>query len=145
MAAMTIDLSIDFSRATASAICSSSSLFALTTMFFLPSLFAGPLRPPAQSNFLFVFVRGVRFRTFGHIVVRFTAASLGFLALPVVLGQRFANEVVGQDQPDIGDGIVGHAHCRLLAIGRLIALDQHVVLTGLGDLALEALAVGNDD
>src|SRR5262245_19601986 len=121
MAAMTICLSINFSRATASAICSSSSLLALTTIVFLPT----SLRtrgPKTQSTFLFGFVFFA-----GGSVFRFAATLLCFLAGPVVLRQGLADEIVGQHQPRLGNRIIGHAHGRLLAIGSLVALEQDAI------------------
>ena len=56
MAAITIDLSIDFSRATASAICSSSSLFALTTIFVSLNKVGRTLAPAFNQSSCFSFV-----------------------------------------------------------------------------------------
>src|SRR4051794_19737191 len=125
MAAMTIDLSIDFSRATASAICSSSSLLALTTIVFLPTS-PRTRGPAALSTFLFGFV-------FLGGVFRFASAFLGFLARPIVLRQGIADEIVGQHQPGLGNRVIRHAHRRLFAIGRLVALQKDAVGIGLGD------------
>src|SRR4051794_27127731 len=137
IAAITIDLSIAFSRATASAICKSSSLFALTAIFLVSSR-GGP-RPISIGLF------GV----FGFDVLvgsRFGAAPLlAFLPDPLVLPERLTDQVFGEHQPRLGDRLERHACVRLLAFCGLLALDQHCVVAQLGDLAAEALAVVDQD
>src|SRR5690606_5258657 len=105
IASSTICLSIDFSRATASAICSSSSLLALTTIFFLQSRLPDHDRPAAQSRFRFGFIA----RVLRQVFVRLATVFLRFLARPVILGQGVADEIVGQDKMCLGDGVEGHA------------------------------------
>src|SRR5205085_9667807 len=80
---MTILRSIDFSRATASAICNSSSLFAL-----IPAC-AMRLNPPHQP-WLVGSVHGRRL-----IIVTLFGALLG-------APQRFANELVGEHEARLG-------------------------------------------
>src|SRR5918998_1420780 len=83
----TISRSIDFSRATASAICNSSSLLALTAMF-VSSLARAVriLRPP-----LVIPIRAGRARPISPLFLR---VSLGGLAAP----QRLGDQRVGQHE-----------------------------------------------
>src|SRR5690349_13290973 len=84
IAAITILRSIDFSRATASAICNSSSLFAL-----IPACAISP-NPPHQLRS----VGGIHGR--GPIAVCFPGCLFG-------TPQCLANEFVGQHEPGFAD------------------------------------------
>src|SRR4051812_31996941 len=109
---MTMPLSIAFSRATASAICNSSSLFALTAMGFSLSL-----RPAAAGR------SGLVSSCLGLLVLgrSVTAAPLGGLPRLLVGRQCRANEVVGQHQAGLGNRIVRDGDRRRLALRRRLA------------------------
>src|SRR6202035_2972709 len=123
IAAITMPRSIDFSRATASAICSNSSLLALTaTMALISSLgieFASKQPFCGEAVFLGI-LRGVllvwlqfRLRFVAFRWVTFSCMrrgrrlkseplahlTLGGLAAP----HRFRNQLVSQDQPRVRD------------------------------------------
>src|SRR5512140_2321677 len=125
MAAITMPRSIDFSRATASAICSSSSLLALTAAMALVS-FAGVDLASSQSfcgkaMFLGVFrgalanalwlqfrLRLVAFRGIALLRMRRgrrlkpeIAAQLALRSLAAP--HRFRDQLVGQHQSGVGD------------------------------------------
>src|SRR4030088_2054086 len=125
IAAITMPRSIDFSRATASAICSSSSLLALTAAMALVSFggidFASSQSLCGEAVFLGVFrgvlanglwlqfrLRLVAFRGIAFLGMRrrrrlkpeiLTQLALGGLAAP----HRFGDQLVGQHQPCIRD------------------------------------------
>src|SRR5271169_2024635 len=124
IAAITMPRSMDFSRATASAICSSSSLLALTAAMALISFsgidFASPQAFCGQTMFLGVFrhalanARGLQFRlrlvAFRRIALlrmrgrrhqpeTLLELALGGLAAP----HRFGDQFVGQNQSGVGD------------------------------------------
>src|SRR5690606_22879741 len=93
MASITIALSIDFSRATASAIWTSSSLLALTAMVF-SSGYGARRGGPALSLNISLSVRRLLAATF----------LLAFPAGAPILAQRLADQFVGQHQPRRGKG-----------------------------------------
>src|SRR5262245_24821235 len=125
---MTICLSIAFSRATASAICRSSSLLALTAI--LVSLGAGS--SPTRKS---IVVSGL----FGDGLA--AAPLLAFLAKLLVLPERRPDQIVGEHQPRLGDRPERDPRCRLLAFGGCIALDRDRIGADLGDRAAKTLAV----
>src|SRR6266404_4007766 len=140
IAAITMPRSIDFSRATASAICSSSSLLALTAAMALVS-FGGIASPQSfcgEAVFLGVF-RGVLFIWF-QFPLRFVAlGGVAFSGMrrwrrlkPEILAQlalrglaaphRFRDQFVGQNQPGIRD-IFHHQHnIGIFARARVLAM-----------------------
>src|SRR5262245_48618107 len=87
---MTILRSMDFSRATASAICNSSNRFALTPACAI-------LWHPPCSNF----VRGIYGRGIRILIRR-------FLRTP----ERFANKLIRQNEPGLGDDADRQVHLR---------------------------------
>src|SRR5271157_5236939 len=99
--ARTIERSIDFSRATASTICKSSSLLALTAIgvsFVRPERLLG--RAAGRG---FAFAIRARFRPgLGARAAR--GGALGFLQRRLFAPQRGADEVVGQDEPRLAHG-----------------------------------------
>src|SRR3981081_730731 len=131
IAAMPMPRSIDFSRATASAICSSSSLLALTAAMALVSFGGIDLASPqsfcGQTMFLGVFrgalanglwlqfrLRLVAFRRVAFFGMRRWRRRQAEILLEFALGglaapHRFGDELVGQDQSGIGD-IFHHQH-----------------------------------
>src|ERR1051326_7310913 len=88
MAVSTILRSIAFSRATASAICNSSSLLALTVAMSVSLVLR---RPPYISR------RGIEFG-FAALAVAAFAAALFLFAPP----QRLGNQRIGQHEPRFG-------------------------------------------
>src|SRR6185437_3180221 len=125
IAAITMPRSIDFSRATASAICSSSSLLALTAAMALVSFggidFASSQSFRGETVFLGIF-RGVlanarwlqfRLRFVAFRRVAFPGMRRRKRLEPEILAQfarrglaaphRFRDQLVGQDQPGVGD------------------------------------------
>src|SRR6202011_2408951 len=129
IAAITMPRSIDFSRATASAICSSSSLLALTAAMALlsfggvgfasPPFFCGePVFFGVLGGFLLVrlqfWLRFVAFRGLAGLGMRrrwrlksevAAQLALGGLAAP----HRFRDQIVGQNQSCIRD-VFHHQH-----------------------------------
>src|ERR1700712_3216239 len=123
IAAITMLRSIDFSRATASAICSSSSLLALTAAMALLSFGGIDFAPPPsfRGEAMFFGVLGgfalvrlqfwLRFVAFRRVALAgmrrrwrlqteiAAQLALGGLAAP----HRLRDQLVGQDQPRIGD------------------------------------------
>src|SRR6202158_6424620 len=100
IAAITMPRSIDFSRATASAICSSSSLLALTAAMALVSFggidLASPQSFRGEAVFLGVF-RGVLFI---WLQFRLRFVALGGVAFPGMRGgRRLKREIPGQVEP----------------------------------------------
>src|ERR1700676_3845883 len=130
VAAITMPRSIDFSRATASAICSNSSLLALTAAMALVSFggidFASPQSFRGETVFLGVF-RGallisrlqfrLRFAAFRRIAFycmrrwrRLKPEIASQLALRgLAAPHRFRDQLVGQNQPCVGD-VFHHQH-----------------------------------
>src|ERR1044071_5201408 len=90
IAVTTMPRAIDFSRATASAICSSSSLLALTAMILL-SLSVGALPVFAVRAPVLFRAAGPSCRAVRCVVVRGVAA-LGLLAAPERLGDQLVGE-----------------------------------------------------
>src|SRR5260221_6605566 len=147
IAAMTMPRSIDFSRATASAICSSSSLLALTAAMALVSsrgidvaskqsfcgetVFLGVLR----WVLLFQLQFRLRFVAFRRIALpgvwrrrRLEAEILLELALRgLAAPHRFRDQLVGQDQPCISDIFHHQRHIGVFARARVIAMQAHRV------------------
>src|SRR5690606_9329731 len=111
IASMTICLSIDFSRATASAICRSSSLFALTAILVSSGISTGTCRMLVS-----VVVIGL---VFGSVVFVRAAYLPGLLTGLLVLLQRLVDEIVRQDQPRLGNGVPRYGHHRLVTVARL--------------------------
>src|SRR6202048_3358843 len=129
MAAITMLRSIDFSRATASAICSNSSLLALTAAMALVSFggldFASPQSFRGETVFLGVFRGAVlsrlqfrlRFAAFRRIAFycmrrwrRLKPEIASQLALRgLAAPHRFRDQLVGQNQPCVGD-VFHHQH-----------------------------------
>src|SRR6202165_2487764 len=128
IAAITMPRSIAFSRATASAVCSSSSLLALTAAMALVSfggidlasppsfrgeavflgVFRGVLFIWLQFRLRFVALRGVAFP--GMRRWRLKPEILAQLALRgLAAPHRFRDQLVGQNQPCIRD-IFHHQH-----------------------------------
>src|SRR5262249_10535456 len=107
-------LSIAFSRATASAICRSSSLFALTTI--LVSL-GGAGLPSRGKSIVLLFAGLVTGFVFLAALCRL-ALLLALLPRLLVLLEGGADKVVGQHQSCLGDRLERHTRLRLLAIGR---------------------------
>src|SRR6185503_13641558 len=116
IASMTILRSIAFSRATASAICNSSSRFALTPTCAIASAssFSSLSRPEPPGVGRSV-ARGV-----AGVVLRRRVAGRLFGA-----PQCVANKLVGQDQPRFGDQADRQGDLRAALIGRHLQL--HVV------------------
>src|SRR5260370_32398550 len=131
IAAITMPRSIDFSRATASAICSSSSLLALTAAMALVSVrgidFAATQRCCGETVLLGV-LRGVLANAFGlQFRLRFVALrrvallcvwrwrrlepeiATQFALRGLAAPHRFGDQLVGQNQPCIRD-ILHHQH-----------------------------------
>src|SRR5580704_13020242 len=144
IAAMTMPRSIDFSRATASAICSSSSLLALTAAMALVSFsgidVASPQAFCGQTMFLGVFrgalanARGrqfwlrlvalgrvalLRMRRWRRLKPEFLPQlALGGLAAP----HRFGDQLVGQNQPGVGDVLHDKRDIGIFARAYVIAM-----------------------
>src|ERR687898_204035 len=116
-------LSMTFSRATASAICKSSSLLALTAMGLLLLL---PGRLAA---------RGGRLGRIGG--VRFGVVSGARGGAPA---QGFADQLVGQDEARLADLVHRQPRHALLGLLRVGQLDQNLAALGAPDEAAEALA-----
>src|ERR1700680_2999125 len=130
IAAITMPRSIDFSRATASAICSSSSLLALTAAMALVSFGGIDLASPQSfrgesvvlGGFRCVALRGFAFpgmRRWRRLKPEILAQlALRGLAAP----HRFRDQLVGQNQPGIRD-IFHHQHnIGIFARARVLAM-----------------------
>src|ERR1700682_3975202 len=125
IAAMTMPRSIDFSRATASAICSSSSLLALTAAMVLVSFggvdFASPQSFCGQAMFLGAF-RWIAFlrvrRGRRHKAEILLQLALRGLAAP----HRFGDQFVGQHQSGVGDILHHECHIGIFARAYVIAM-----------------------
>src|SRR5258706_4245305 len=144
IAAITMPRSMDFSRATASAICSNSSLLALTAAMALVSSggidFAAALSFGGEAVLLGV-LRGVLANAFGlQFRLRFVAfrrvafpgmgrrrwleaeiaAQLALRRLPAP--HRFRHQLVGQNQPCVRHILHHDHHIGILSGGRVIAM-----------------------
>src|SRR6266851_6054516 len=160
IAAITMPRSIDFSRATASAICSSSSLLALTAAMALVSSGGIDLASPqsfcGEAVFLGVF-RGVLFI---WLQFRLRFVALGGVAFPgmrrwrrlkpeipaqlalrgLAAPHRFRDQLVGQNQPGIRD-IFHHQHnFGIFARARVLAMQPHGIALAARKLAAKAFA-----
>src|SRR5229473_7993587 len=144
IAAITMPRSIDFSRATASAICSNSSLLALTAAMALVSSsgidFASPQPFGGEAVLLGVF-RGVlanafrlqfrlRFIAFCRVAFpgmgrrwRLEAEIAAQLALrSLAAPHRFRDQFVGQNQPSVRDIFHHQYNIGIFARARVIAM-----------------------
>src|SRR5258706_504968 len=144
IAAITMPRSMDFSRATASAICSNSSLLALTAAMALVSSGGIDFAPApsfgGEAVLLGVFrsvladVFGLQFRL-GFVAFRRVAfpgmwrrrwleaeiaaqLALRSLAAP----HRFRDQLVGQNQPGVRDILHHEHHIGVVSAGRVIAM-----------------------
>src|SRR6266699_3875427 len=147
IAAITMPRSIDFSRATASAICSSSSLLALIAAMALVSSggieFASPQPFGSEAVLLGIFrsvlanAFGLQFRlrfvTFCRVAFpgmgrrwRLEAKIAAQLALrSLAAPHRFRDQLVGQNQPCLRD-IFHHEHnIGILPRGRVIPMQPY--------------------
>src|SRR5258708_39609654 len=144
IAAITMPRSIDFSRATASAICSSSSLLALTAAMALVSSggigFASSQSFGGEAVLLGIF-RGVLANAFGlQFRLRFVAFCrvafpgmgrrwrlkaeiLAQLALrSLAATHRFRDQLIGQNQPCVRDIFHDQHNIGILSRARVIAV-----------------------
>src|SRR3981189_3851419 len=97
MAAMTMPRSIDFSRATASAICSSSSLLALTAIeSFSLVLGRGPDISGRAAGILVGTGVSIAARV-AQLALRFALAFACFALLGLGAVERFGHQRVGED------------------------------------------------
>src|SRR4051812_39845428 len=129
---MTMSRSITFSRATASAICKSSSLLAETAMDYSFSM-----RPGARAAFA---ARGLRFIR-GFLGIGVFALGSGGGAAP----ERLAHELVREHQPRFADVGEREPHERVLAFLHVGQLDQALPILRTADDAAEALAAVHRD
>ena len=124
IAVMTIERSIAFSRATASAICNSSSRLALTAIAHSPSVGGMPGVAGAMPSLLsFLFLRRL-------------GLALGGLFAPQGLRHQF----VGEHQPCFIHVVDRQQHVRLLAFFRVVAAHPRGLAFGADQQAAEALA-----
>src|SRR5713226_4390447 len=167
IAAITMPRSIDFSRATASAICSSSSLLALTAAMALVSsggidfasapsfggeaVLLGVLRGVLanafrlQSRLRFVALRRMAFPGMGRRrwLEAEIAAQLALRSLAAP--HRFRDQLVGQNQPCVRD-IFHHEHnIGIFPRGRVIAMQPHGIALDVSKRAAKTLAAGYRD
>src|SRR3990170_1574184 len=144
IAAITMPRSIDFSRATASAICSSSSLLALTAAMALvsfrvidlacaPSLggkpvFLGVLRSALANAFWLQFrLRLVAFRRIALFGMRRWRRHNPEILFQLTLGglaasHRFGDQFIGQHQPRVGDVLHDQHDLGIFARAYVIAM-----------------------
>src|SRR5215210_251708 len=157
IAAITILRSIDFSRATASAICSSSSLLALTAAIVLVSsggiVFALSQFFCGEAVFLGIFW-GVLFRFQLRLVAlqrigflgmgrgwRFEAEALAHLTFRrLAAPHRFRDQLIGQDKPGLGDIFHHKRNFGGLAFARVIATQPHRITFDVAKKPAESLA-----
>src|SRR5438309_3286478 len=152
IAAITMPRSIDFSRATASAICSNSSLLALTAAMALVSsggidfapapsfggeavllgVFRGVLAHAFRLQFRLRFIafRRVAFPGMGRRWRREAEIAAQLALRSLAAPHRFRDQLVGQNQPCLRD-IFHHEHnIGIFPRGRVIAMQPY-------DIALE--------
>src|SRR3954452_14067817 len=140
IAAITMPRSMDFSRATASAICSSSSLLALTAAMASVSFggidFASSQSFCGEAVFLGI-QRGIllvrlRFRLVAlRRIALFRIRRRWCLALEIPANltfsrlappHRFRDQIIGQNQPGLGDIFHDQQNITVFAAARLIAM-----------------------
>src|SRR5882757_8759187 len=121
MAAMTMPRSIDFSRATASAICSSSSLLALTAIeSFSLVLGRGPDISGRAAGFLVGTGVSITARV-AQLALRFALAFASFALLGLGAVERFGHQRVGEDElglRHVGDRMQAASSCAPRSIPR---------------------------
>src|SRR3954454_18309404 len=142
IAAMTMPRSMDFSRATASAICSNSILLALTAAMALVSFGGIDVATPQSFRGEAVFLGVFRWRLLFRPQFRLWRVALGRIALlrmrrrwrqnseillHLALGDlaaphRFGDQLVGQHQPRIRDVFHHQHHVGILARAYVIAM-----------------------
>src|SRR5215208_378167 len=140
IAAITMPRSIDFSRATASAICSSSSLLALTAAMALVSSggsdFASPQSCCGTGVFLGILRGGLLVRLQFRLValrrIAFLCMGRGRRLNPEALAQltfrrlaashRFRDQLIRQDQSGLGDIFHDQHKIGSFAIARVVAM-----------------------
>src|SRR5215469_8483840 len=125
MAVSTILRSIAFSRATASAICSSSSLLALTVAMSVSIVLR---RAPDIAR------RGIDF-CFAAVTVAAFAAAFVLLAPP----QRLGNQRIGQHEPRFGHVVDTQQNVGRLGSGGCAA-QPHAIAFSAVELATKAAA-----
>src|SRR5262245_17026853 len=126
IAAITIPRSIDFSRATASAICSNSSLLALTAAMSL-SFIIGRAALPAAFRPLIPRTGMARPIVFHLVRPARPVVSARFAFLFLALLQRLGVQRVGEDELCLRDVVDRQRNLGCLAGGGVIAAQTHGV------------------